>query len=163
MKTHEIRSLEGKAKIADEMLHTLSKIDNAVIRSGYLRRLAQILQITEQALDEELRKHLQKRPKESQKKEDALDGEDRENIRVTEDAVDECEEKAVARLAIEERADAVERVKTGAQDVTGHSAVDPRITVEQYTEWHGGTAEERQEPAAEEEKEAEEEDASGHR
>lgn len=66
-KQHKVGTLEGKAKIADEMLQTLSKIDNAVIRSGYTRRLAQALQIMEQALDEELRKHLQKRPREAQR------------------------------------------------------------------------------------------------
>ena len=48
--------LEDKAIISREMLQTISKIDNAIIRSGYIKRLAEKLNVAESAILEELRK-----------------------------------------------------------------------------------------------------------
>jgi len=47
---------EGKSKIVSEMLPTLWRIQNAVLKSGYLKRLAQDLDIDESALKIELGK-----------------------------------------------------------------------------------------------------------
>ncbi len=48
--------LEDKAIISREMLQTISKIDNAIIKSGYIKRLAEKLNVVESAILEELRK-----------------------------------------------------------------------------------------------------------
>lgn len=48
--------LENKAVISREMLQTISKIDNAIIRSGYIKRLAEKLNVAESAILEELKK-----------------------------------------------------------------------------------------------------------
>ena len=48
--------LADKAIISREMLQTISKIDNAIIKSGYIKKLAEKLNIAESAILEELRK-----------------------------------------------------------------------------------------------------------
>jgi DNA primase len=52
----EINSPEGKAKIAQEMLLTISKVKNEVLKSSYLKKLADILSVREEALLSELKK-----------------------------------------------------------------------------------------------------------
>lgn len=52
---HNASSIECKAKISGEMLQTLSKIKNAVLKSEYIKRLAQALDIREDALLYELK------------------------------------------------------------------------------------------------------------
>lgn len=52
----DTKTLEGKARVASEMLPLLSKINNAILQSGYLKRLAQILSIEEADLKKELAK-----------------------------------------------------------------------------------------------------------
>jgi DNA primase len=47
---HEHKSLDGKAKIADEMLPLISRVKNGIIQAGYLKRLAEILSIEEVTL-----------------------------------------------------------------------------------------------------------------
>lgn len=49
-------SLEGKAKIVSEMLPTIAKIPNAVLKSGYIRNLADSLSVEEDAIRQELKK-----------------------------------------------------------------------------------------------------------
>ncbi len=49
-------SLEGKAKIVAEMLPTIARIPNAVLKSGYMKSLADSLSIEEGAIREELKK-----------------------------------------------------------------------------------------------------------
>lgn len=53
---YNYRDIEGKAKIAHQMLATLSKIKNAVLKSEYIKRLSQELDIKEDALLQEIRK-----------------------------------------------------------------------------------------------------------
>lgn len=53
---HNAGTLEGKAKIASEMLPLISKIKNSILQSGYLKRLAEILSIDAADLKIELRK-----------------------------------------------------------------------------------------------------------
>ena len=47
---YDERAVEGKAKIASEMLPTINRFDDAVIRAGYLERLSKELNIPEQAI-----------------------------------------------------------------------------------------------------------------
>ncbi len=47
---------EGKAEIVKEMLSTISKVRNAVIKSEYIKNLANILSLKEEAIWEELKK-----------------------------------------------------------------------------------------------------------
>jgi len=56
LKRHKKTTPEGKAKIVSEMLPTLWRIPNAVLKSGYFRKLAHDLDIDEEALKTELRK-----------------------------------------------------------------------------------------------------------
>lgn len=49
-------SIEGRAKISSEMLLSIGKIKNHITQEGYLRKLAQALMISEQALFLEMRK-----------------------------------------------------------------------------------------------------------
>ncbi len=50
---HDARSAEGKAGIAGEMLPTLNKFPNAVLRSEYIKKLADELMVKEDALWQE--------------------------------------------------------------------------------------------------------------
>jgi DNA primase len=50
------KDIEGKAKISLEMLSTIHKFKNAVLKSEYLKKLSQDLNITEDALLQELKK-----------------------------------------------------------------------------------------------------------
>jgi len=53
---YDKNSLEGKAKIVGEMLPIISKVPNAVLKSGYIKNLAETLSIPEEAVREELKK-----------------------------------------------------------------------------------------------------------
>jgi len=53
---YNYKEVEGKAKISYLMLETLSKFKNAVLRSEYIKRLAQEMDIREDALLEDLKK-----------------------------------------------------------------------------------------------------------
>ncbi|MBI4335403.1 MAG: DNA primase [Candidatus Omnitrophica bacterium] len=53
---HDSSSVEGKAKIVEEMLPTLSRIPNAVLKSGYIKKLTDALSIDEEAVRQELKK-----------------------------------------------------------------------------------------------------------
>ncbi len=48
--------IEGKAKISSEMLATINKFNNAVLRSEYVKSLAEALKVKEEALLQELNK-----------------------------------------------------------------------------------------------------------
>ncbi|MCU0652362.1 MAG: DNA primase [Candidatus Omnitrophica bacterium] len=50
------KQIEGKAKISQEMLPTISKFKNAVLKSEYIKRLSEELAVREDALLEELSK-----------------------------------------------------------------------------------------------------------
>lgn len=50
------RSIEQYAKVAGEMLSTIAKFDNAIVRSEYLKKLSQVLLIAPEALTQELEK-----------------------------------------------------------------------------------------------------------
>ena len=53
---YNFKEIEGKAKISALMLETLSKLKNAVLKSEYIKRLAQDLDIREDALLQEAKK-----------------------------------------------------------------------------------------------------------
>jgi DNA primase len=53
---YNIEKSEDKAKIAQEMLLTINKVRNEVLKSSYLKRLAEILSVNEEALLIELNK-----------------------------------------------------------------------------------------------------------
>lgn len=53
---YDVETLDGKATIAGEMLPLISKIKNAIIQAGYLKRLAEILSIEDASLKAELKK-----------------------------------------------------------------------------------------------------------
>jgi DNA primase len=53
---HNSREIEGKAKISQEMLPTINRFKNAVLKSEYIKRLAEELKVKEEALLEELKK-----------------------------------------------------------------------------------------------------------
>jgi len=52
----DMHEVEGKEKISKSMLETINKFDSAVIQSGYVRKLAQKLDVPEQALLDEMKK-----------------------------------------------------------------------------------------------------------
>jgi len=51
-----VKEAEGKAKISTEMLSTIKKFTNAVLRSEYLKKLSENLDVNENALKEDLGK-----------------------------------------------------------------------------------------------------------
>lgn len=53
---YNTKEIEGRAKISALMLDTISKFKNAILRSEYLKKLAQDLNVKEEALIEELAK-----------------------------------------------------------------------------------------------------------
>jgi DNA primase len=55
---HNRTTIEGKARISTEMLFTLAKMRNHIVQEGYLRKLAQELSVSEQALGLEMKKVL---------------------------------------------------------------------------------------------------------
>ena len=59
------RQIEGKASIASAILETIDKFKNAVLKSEYIKRLAQVLDIREESLLQELKKVKQDRPYEA--------------------------------------------------------------------------------------------------
>ncbi len=55
-KRFNINTMTGKARIASEMLPTISRINNAVLRSGLVKKLAEKLSVDEDAIRTELKK-----------------------------------------------------------------------------------------------------------
>ncbi len=53
---YNVKEIEGKAKISSEMLPTISKFSNAVLKSEYLKKLADELNVNEDALLQEIGK-----------------------------------------------------------------------------------------------------------
>ncbi|MFH1201962.1 MAG: DNA primase [Candidatus Omnitrophota bacterium] len=47
---HNARDIEAKAAIVREMINTINKFNNEVLRSNYLKKLAQILEISEESV-----------------------------------------------------------------------------------------------------------------
>src|SRR3989338_8781476 len=47
---HDARTAEGRAKICSEMIPTINKFENAIIRAEYLRQLSQALSVSQEAL-----------------------------------------------------------------------------------------------------------------
>ena len=56
MGRHDATAIETKAKISGEMLQTIEKFENAVLQDEYIKRLSQVLSVSEQALVAELKK-----------------------------------------------------------------------------------------------------------
>lgn len=56
MQKHDRKTVEGKARISAEMLTTIAKYKNEVLKQEYLRELAQVLGIAPEALKVELKK-----------------------------------------------------------------------------------------------------------
>jgi DNA primase len=54
---YDIRKPEDKVKIAGEFLPTLSRVSNAVLKSSYAKKLTQKLEVNEEDILSELRKH----------------------------------------------------------------------------------------------------------
>ena len=55
-KKHNVSSAEGKVKISQEFLPTLSAVTNAVLKSTYIKKLAEVLDVAEIDILSELRK-----------------------------------------------------------------------------------------------------------
>jgi len=55
-KRFDAKSIEGRAAISQDMLTTISKFDNAILQSEYIKRLAQTLFLAEEALLIEMKK-----------------------------------------------------------------------------------------------------------
>ncbi|MFH1752993.1 MAG: DNA primase [Candidatus Omnitrophota bacterium] len=53
---YDIKTLEGKAKVAGEMLPLISRIKNTIVQSGYMKRLSETLSVAESDLKSELAK-----------------------------------------------------------------------------------------------------------
>ncbi|MCX5698702.1 MAG: DNA primase [Candidatus Omnitrophica bacterium] len=53
---HDIKDAHGKTKIACQMLSTINKFDNAILRGEYIKKLSEAMRIPEQHILEELRK-----------------------------------------------------------------------------------------------------------
>lgn len=53
---HDPKEIDGKVKISRQMLETIGKIGNSVLKSEYIKKLAQGLDVREEALLQELKK-----------------------------------------------------------------------------------------------------------
>ncbi len=53
---HDLKDVQGKAKIASGMLSTINKFQNAILRGEYTKRLSELMRIPEQHILEELGK-----------------------------------------------------------------------------------------------------------
>lgn len=56
MKSFDVRAIDGKAKIAGEMLVTVNKFENSIVRSEYVKRLSVLINVSEQDLKAEMEK-----------------------------------------------------------------------------------------------------------
>ncbi len=66
LKQHfDSRTVEGRAQISGEMLTTINKFENAIIKSEYMKQLAQALAISQEALIAQLQKMLSNSRRES--------------------------------------------------------------------------------------------------
>ncbi len=61
-KRHSSKEIEGKAKISSEMLATIAKFKNEILRSEYLKRLSEELIVREESLWQELAKVKESKP-----------------------------------------------------------------------------------------------------
>jgi len=59
---YNVKEIEGRAKICAEMLPTISKFKNAVLKAGYLKKLSEDLRVPEDALLQELKKVKEDKP-----------------------------------------------------------------------------------------------------
>ncbi len=59
---YNFKDIEGKAMIASEMLPMINKFKNAVLKTGYLKKLSEELDVPEDALWQEVRKIKEDRP-----------------------------------------------------------------------------------------------------
>jgi DNA primase len=59
---YDSKEIEGKGKISSLMLETIAKLKNAVLKSEYIKKLAQDLDISEDALLQEIKKIKEQRP-----------------------------------------------------------------------------------------------------
>ncbi|MBI5620676.1 DNA primase [Candidatus Gottesmanbacteria bacterium] len=57
-KRHDPRDAFGKRKISDELLPIIGKIENPIVRGHYLKKLANALDLSEETIDDALRKAL---------------------------------------------------------------------------------------------------------
>ena len=60
MGKYDYKSIEGRARISGELLSTINKIDNAIIKSEYMKRLSGAVGVAEGALNVELEKIFKK-------------------------------------------------------------------------------------------------------
>lgn len=88
---YNINKIEGKAKISHNMLLTINKFKNAVLKSEYIKKLAKELNVSQEALLEELGKIMVKKVYRAQ---EALAAKNSLNINPT--------EKLLIRLMLEE-------------------------------------------------------------
>ena len=61
---HDILDIEQKAKIIEEMLITITKFNNALVKAGYIKLLAEELNVSESAIMQEAKKLNSKQDKE---------------------------------------------------------------------------------------------------
>lgn len=59
---YNLTDVEDRAAIAAEMLPTISKVNNQVLKSGYIRKLAEVLSVTEDAVLAELNRIEKSKP-----------------------------------------------------------------------------------------------------
>jgi DNA primase len=58
----DFKAIEGRAMIAAEILPTINKFKNAVLKSGYIKKLSEELDVSEDALWQEIRKIKEDKP-----------------------------------------------------------------------------------------------------
>ena len=66
---HNLNSDRGKLTVVRQMLDTISRIESAVLRDSYIKKLARKLNVSESSLREDYRKRKPRRVKENRKKE----------------------------------------------------------------------------------------------
>jgi DNA primase len=59
---HDARQIEGRSRICSEMLPVISKFTDAVLKTGYLKKLSEELSVEEDALLQELKKVKTEKP-----------------------------------------------------------------------------------------------------
>ncbi len=55
-RSHDARTIEGKAQLSAEMLPTIARFKNAILKSEYIKKLSDLLNLSEQALIAEMGK-----------------------------------------------------------------------------------------------------------
>lgn len=108
-------SVEGKKRISDELIPILPKIENPIIRSHYIRKLAEVLSVSEETVAESVEVELRK-------------------LKTTPGAENKSERVATRRTRIEQLEDLIAAILLQSEDESMVTSLGKELRKEQFTQ-----------------------------